>query len=145
LAPRADVWAREPPSPWRPQEACLLVSCPVCDPIVEVASRATPRARCLRAPEPQWSRLVFLCLGLGWSRKPSRSQGPSSSVLSIRSLKPRQAPGPCAGATSCPCSARFLGRRVRASVLDGLAPEPPGYPRGVGRGSLRSGTIDPEA
>ena len=45
----------------------------------------------LEPPSLDGSGLVFLRLGLGWHRKPGRSQGSSSGVSSIESLKPGQA------------------------------------------------------
>jgi hypothetical protein len=62
-APWADVRAQETPSPWRPKEACLLVLCPVRDPIVVVAGKATPEAQCLGAPKAQWPGACLLALG----------------------------------------------------------------------------------
>jgi len=35
--------------------------------------------------------------------------------------------------------------RVHMSVLDGIAPEPLGDPRGIGRGVSRLKTVDPKA
>ena len=55
--------AREPPSRWRPWEACLLVSRPVRYPVAEVAGMATPRARRLGAPEPRWPEACLLAPG----------------------------------------------------------------------------------
>ena len=63
--PGANAWAWEPPSPWRPWEACLLVSRPVRDPITEVAGKAMPRARHLGALSLDGPGLVFLRLSLG--------------------------------------------------------------------------------
>jgi hypothetical protein len=131
---RANARAREPPNPWRLQEACLLMSRPMHDPITEVVSRAMPPHGILEPLSPDGSRLVFLCPGLGWRRKPGRSQGPSLGVSSIGSLKHGQAPKPCVGAAPCLGSAWFLGRRVRASVPEGYSPRASGDPRGVGRG-----------
>jgi hypothetical protein len=92
---------------------------------------------------PDGSGLVFLHPSLGWHRKPGRSQGLSSSVSSIRSLKPGQAPEPCEGAAPCPGSTSFLGWRARMSIPNGYSPRAI-MERSVG-GSLRSGTIHPEA
>jgi hypothetical protein len=94
-------------------------------------------------PSFDGSGRVFLRLGLGWRCEPGWSQGPSSGVSSIGSQRLGRALEPWAGAATCSGSARFLCRRVCASVPDGFSPRP--ILEGSVGGSLQSGTIDPDA
>jgi hypothetical protein len=69
-------------------------------------------------PSPDGSGLVFLCPGLGWHCKLGRSQGPSSSVSSIRSLRPGRTPSPEQGLRHAQAqSGFFVGGCARAYTI----------------------------
>jgi hypothetical protein len=81
------VWAQEPPSPWKPWKACLLVSCPVRDPITEVASKVMPRVRRLGDPEPRWLEACLL-MPRPWLASQAR-QEPRPELEHVVDQKPK--------------------------------------------------------
>ena len=118
----ANMQAREPPSPWRPWEACLLVSCPMHDPIMEETGKAMPGVWHPRAPKPRWLGACLLAPG-PWLALQAR-QEPRPNLGHVIDREPKAQSSPCALCRSMSClgSARFLGRRVHASIPDRYSP-----------------------
>jgi hypothetical protein len=110
------------PEPGDSRKLVLLCHAPCVTLLRKWPARPCQGRSALEPPSPDGLGLVFVRPSLGWRHKPGRSQGLSSGVSSIGSLKPGQAPEPYEGAAPCPGSASFLGWRARVSVPNGYSP-----------------------